>query len=289
MRAPSGIAAPRDPPGSRRRPSARGGRARTGVRVSGATEATGGRFHPAARSPPAVAARAILPEAERLAPDPGDRTCGARMRRAAADRGRPRSCAARRSASRPDRCGRPSWTSGPSTSVATRPPLTPSSPSSNVTKTAESFSAGLASSGPRKPFEPTVAGRDRAVVHRVAHVWHDEREGRQLPSAQVGCEPRQRHDVDAPRRARAHRAEVEEGRVLHRVPSRERRAGAGRGQPLLVRVPAQAGRLHRVCDRAGGDEAVGAVAPDAEGRPGDEREVVRQRRVRDAVARVSSA
>ena len=120
-------------------------------------------------------------------------------------------------------------------------------------------------------------------MHRVAEVRHDEREVGQRAGVEVSLELRQRHDPPAPRGARDDVAEVQERHVLLGVAARERAGEARTRQALGIRLPAAARRLERVGEVPRSDDARGAVVVDALCSARDERDVVRQARVGDAV------
>jgi hypothetical protein len=129
--------------------------------------------------------------------------------------------------------------------------------------------------------QPGIAGRHRAVVHVVAEIRDDERKGGQPPRGEVARELGERDDAAQPRGARQHSPKVDEGVVLLRVAA-ARGAGPPRPrEPLRVRLPRTAARRERVGEAPTWNRAARAVAGDPVCRAGDEREVVRQARVRD--------
>ena len=129
--------------------------------------------------------------------------------------------------------------------------------------------------------EPGVARSHGAVVHVVAQVRHDQREGRQPVGGEVSRELPQRHDPPAPRRTGENVSKVEEGVVLLGIAARVGPGEARPRQPLSIGLPGPAGALQRVGEIPGGDDAARAIGVDALGRAGDEREVVRQTRMGD--------
>jgi hypothetical protein len=120
-------------------------------------------------------------------------------------------------------------------------------------------------------------------MHVVAEVRDDEGEVREAVAGKVAAEPREGDDAVAMYPRAGNVAEVEERVVLLRVP-----AGRATGEPgireiLGVRLPRLACGREGVGKVAGVDDAPGAVARDSVRRAGDEREVVREARMRDGV------
>jgi hypothetical protein len=136
------------------------------------------------------------------------------------------------------------------------------------------------------PAEPRVARCNGAIVHVVAEIRNDERERRQYVCAEVGPQLRERDDVRPAFGARRNLGEVEERIVLLRVEATRRAGEPGVRDPFGIRLPRLVRTFECVRDALTVYDAVGAVARNSVRRAGDEREVVRQARMRDRVVAV---
>ena len=119
-------------------------------------------------------------------------------------------------------------------------------------------------------------------MHVVADVRGDEGEARQPVCAKIAAELGQRHDAAEACRLRDDVAKVEKRHVTLGVQPRGRAGEASMREPLGVALPGQVRTLEAVRQVLRGDDAGRAVVADPLRAARDERDVVRQARVRDA-------